>query len=72
MIDNVQVCLSDSEKAMSNDRPPIDCGSWGSTEIVGGDIIETFVWKIKGFKDHRETYKLNKMVSSTQEASVLF
>jgi len=48
---------------MSDDRPPIDCGSWSSTEIVGGDTKETFVWKIKGFKDHRETYNLNTLSS---------
>ena len=50
---------------MSNVRPPIDCGScsWGSTEIAGVDIKETFVWTIKGFKEHRETYKLIKMLS---------
>ena len=48
---------------MSSDLPPIDCGSWGLTEIVGGDTKETFMWKIKGFKDHRETYKLNTMLS---------
>lgn len=48
---------------MSNYRPAIDCGSWGSTEILGSDIKETFIWNIKGFKDHRETYKLNKMFS---------
>ena len=48
---------------MSNVRPPIDCGSWGSTEIAGADRKETFVWTIQGFKDHRETYKLNTMLS---------
>jgi len=48
---------------MSNFRPAINCGSWGSTEILGSDIKETFMWNIKGFKEHRETYKLNKMMS---------
>ena len=47
---------------MSSEGPPIDCDSWSITE-VGSVRKGTFLWKIKGFKDNRETYKLNPLLS---------
>ena len=47
---------------MSSEGPPIDCDSWSMTE-VGSVKKGTFVWKIKGFKNNRETYKLNPLLS---------
>ena len=47
---------------MSSEGPPIDCDSWSMTE-VGSVKKGTFVWKIKGFKDNRETYKVNPLLS---------
>ena len=47
---------------MSKESPPINCDSWSSTK-VGSSEKKTFVWKIEGFKDNRETYKLNPLLS---------
>ena len=40
----------------------IDCDSWSMTK-VGSFKKETLIWKIEGFKEHRETYKLNPLWS---------
>ena len=47
---------------MSSEGPPIDCDSWSMTEVSSAKK-GTFLWKIKGFKDNRETYKLNPLLS---------